>query len=93
MSRTVIEAPFSSARILRCMADEAKSSESKSGGVGPTLFYVMLGIIVALLLLFLVVRPKGTQSGGSDQKKSSLEFLPHTLPLRASGAGPSLLWV
>ena len=56
------------------MADSAKSSESKSGGAGPTLFYVMLGIIIAILLLFLIVRPKGTQSGGSDQKKSSLEF-------------------
>ncbi len=66
------------------MADEEKSSELKSGGVGPTLFYIMLGVILALLLLFLIVRPKGTQSGGSDQKKSSLECLPHRSPLPES---------
>ena len=61
------------------MADEAKSSNVKSGGAGPTLFYVMLGVILALLLLFLILRPKGTQAGASDQKKSSLElFRPQT---------------
>ena len=62
------------------MADDTKSSDSKSGSAGPTLFYVMLAIILALLLLFLVLRPKGSQAGGSDQKKSSVESWPHISP-------------
>ena len=48
------------------------------------MFYVMLGVIVALLLMFLVLRPKGTQSGGSDQKKSSLDVGRSPFTLNAS---------
>lgn len=55
------------------MAEQSKNAESKPGGTGPTLFYVMLGVIVALLLLFLVLRPRGTDAGTPDQKKSLLE--------------------
>ena len=57
------------------MADPAKSSESKSGGAGPTLFYIVLGVIVASLLLFLLLRPKGSEAGGSDQKKTSIPYV------------------
>ena len=52
------------------MADQSKNAESKPGGTGPTLFYVMLGVIVALLLLFLVLRPRGTEASSPEQKKS-----------------------
>ncbi len=68
------------------MSDPARSSESKSGGAGPTLFYVMLGVIIAILLLFLILRPKGSQAGGSDQKKSSLEFVLPQVPSSVSVA-------
>ncbi len=55
------------------MADESKNAGSKRGGIGPILFYVMLGIIVALLLLFLILRPRGTDAGAPSQQKSLIE--------------------
>ncbi len=34
----------------------------------PTLFFVMLGLIVFLLLVFLFVRPRGTDASPSQQQ-------------------------
>lgn len=46
--------------------DESKDNQPGSKGIGgPTLLYIMLGIIVAAIVLFLVFHPRGANSGGS----------------------------
>ena len=57
---------------LTDMADDAKRVETKPCRTGPTIFYVMLGLILALLLTFLLLRPRGSQTSPPDQKKSFL---------------------
>ncbi len=71
---------FCLACIVPGMAEQSKNAESKPGGTGPTLFYVMLGLIVALLLLFLLLRPRGTEAGPPQQQQKSSLPLVHPDP-------------
>lgn len=52
-------------------------SENKGSG-GPSLLYIMLGIIIVAIILFLVLRPRGATSGGS---RSALALASQTTTL------------
>ena len=45
------------------MSDEGTDSKRGKSQGNPTLFFVMLGVIVLLLLVFLFLRPRGSEAG------------------------------
>ncbi len=49
------------------MSDTGQASGSAYKGRGPTLFFVILGLIVALIAAFLVLRPGGAEGLKSEQ--------------------------
>jgi hypothetical protein len=58
------EATASKPRMSRAGDREPVQGETKQGR---TLFFVMLGLIVFLVAVFLVVRPRGSQAGPAAQ--------------------------